>query len=350
MSGSSMDGIDLACCSFEEIDGRMAYTLHASETIPYNETWRIRLSMLNRQSVEMYQKTHVFYGRYIGQLIKDFIQRNQLQVDLVASHGHTIFHNPSQGYTAQIGDASAISAECNLPVVNDFRVMDLVLGGQGAPLVPVGERDLFPGYDAYLNLGGIANLTLMQANEIKAFDVSPCNIVFNRVARWMGLAMDKDGAIAANADIDSDLLDELNDLDYYYQSGPKSLGREWINSDFWPIIKRYPDTSEEEKMATLSEHIAHQIADILNKNQVQKVLVSGGGALNKSLIQRITSKTQAQVVIADNQWIHYKEAFIFAYLGWLRVHNRVNVLRSVTGSSRDHVAGVLSGEFNIRIN
>lgn len=346
MSGSSMDGVDIACCHFESTSSGTKFHILAAETIPYSEQWRVRLSQLSRQPIEIYPKTHLFYGRYLGQLVNDFIGRHTLKVDLVSSHGHTIFHQPMAGFTGQIGDGAAISAECGLPVVSDFRTMDLALGGQGAPLVPIGERDLFPDYQAFLNLGGISNISIIQPSTIRAYDISPCNIVLNRVARWMNCLFDQDGAIAASGQIETDLLEDLNDLEYYHTQGPKSLGREWINSDFWPLVKYYNDVPENDKMATLSEHIAIQIARVLEQEQIQKILVSGGGAFNTELIRRIRSKTQANIELADVQLIHFKEALIFAYLGYLRIQNRENVLHSVTGSKRNHIAGALFGNFS----
>jgi anhydro-N-acetylmuramic acid kinase len=197
MSGSSMDGVDLACCEFSNKDNNWEYRIIAAETIPYDEKWRVRLSQLYKQPIDLYAKTDAFFGRYLGILIKNFIQKHQIKPQLVASHGHTIFHQPLAGFTAQIGDGAAISAMCGLPVVNGFRNMDLAFGGQGAPLVPVGDKFLFPKEEACLNLGGIANISFSKDDKIKAFDISPCNIVMNRIARWLGQSFDAEGRIAA---------------------------------------------------------------------------------------------------------------------------------------------------------
>lgn len=342
-----MDGVDLACSEFHWSAGSWKYRITHAETIPYEEKWRIRLSQLYKQPIELFPKTDAFYGRYLGMLVRQFVQKNQLEaIDLVASHGHTIFHQPQAGFTAQIGDGGALSAECGLPVVSNFRNMDLALGGQGAPLVPMGDRLLFGEYEACLNLGGIANISFEKNGELRAFDISPCNIVFNRVARWLGLPYDDKGKIASSAHIDEDLLHELNELPFYSKSGAKSLGREWINSEFWPLVKNYTDISEEEKMATLSNHVATQIAAVLNHNQLTKVLVTGGGALNEFLLSRIRSKTSCELIIPDETTIHFKEALIFAFLGLLRINNQTNVLKAVTGSRADHIGGALWGNFS----
>jgi len=347
MSGSSMDGVDLACCEFTGSEKGWKYRITHAETIPYDEKWRIRLSQLYKQPIELFPKTDAFYGRYLGILVKQFIKSHQLEgIDLVASHGHTIFHQPQAGFTAQIGDGAALSAECGIPVVNAFRNMDLALGGQGAPLVPVGDRLLFSEYESCLNLGGIANISFEKEGQLKAFDISPCNIVLNRVARWLGLPYDDRGQIAASAMLDEDLLHELNELPFYAKLGAKSLGREWINTEFWPIVKSYTDISEAEKMATLANHVATQIADVLNRNQLERVLVTGGGALNDFLIQKIKSKTSCELVIPEATTIHFKEALIFAFLGLLRIQNQTNVLKVVTGSRANHIGGALWGDFS----
>jgi anhydro-N-acetylmuramic acid kinase len=345
MSGSSMDGVDLACCEFSNKDNSWEYRIIAAETIPYDEKWRVRLSQLYKQPIDLYAKTDAFFGRYLGILIKNFIQKHQIKPQLVASHGHTIFHQPLAGFTAQIGDGAAISAMCGLPVVNGFRNMDLAFGGQGAPLVPVGDKFLFPKEEACLNLGGIANISFSKDDKIKAFDISPCNIVMNRIARWLGQSFDAEGRIAATGEVDPILLNELEQLDFYQINKAKSLGREWINAEFWPIIKKYQDTSEEEKMATIAEHIALRIAAVLNENQINKVLVTGGGTFNSNLIKLIQSKTKAQLVLPDEMTIHFKEALIFAFLGVLRIRNEENVWSEVTGGKSNHIGGALWGNF-----
>lgn len=346
MSGSSMDGVDIAYCEFELNNNAWSYKIVAAQTIPYEEKWRVRLSQLYKQPIEIYPKTDAFYGRYLGQLVKKFIHENSLTVDFVASHGHTIFHQPDLGYTAQIGCGAGISAESNLPVINNFRAIDVMLGGQGAPLVPIGDQVLFNEYDACLNLGGISNISYKSNNQTLAFDISPCNIVLNRVARWLKLPFDNEGKIAASAEIDAQLLEELNHLPFYKKSGAKSLGREWINEAFWPIVKSYLDTSEAEKMATLVAHISEQIALVLNQNQLKKVLVTGGGAFNIFLVESIKSKTTCEIIVPNNMLINYKEALLFAFLGVLRVRNEVNILNSVTGATKNSIGGALHGNFS----
>lgn len=350
MSGSSMDGVDIALCEFTWLNGNWQWTIVQANTHPYPEQWRVRLAYLAQQSAENFHKTHVFYGHYLGMLVKDFLYQHQLTADFVASHGHTIFHRPELGFTAQIGDGAAISAICGLPVVSDFRSMDLALKGQGAPLVPVGDKLLFGQYDACLNLGGISNISYQQEDKLIAYDISPCNIVLNRVARWLGMPYDAEGQLAATAPHDPDLLAELNELPYYSYKGAKSLGREWINEEFWPIVKMYSDISEAEKMATLNLHIAQQIAAVVNKLGLNRVLVTGGGAFNKTLLANLGSNSNSHFEVPEAALVNFKEALIFAFLGILRINNQDNVYCSVTGSKRNHVAGALHGNFNSLIN
>lgn len=345
MSGSSMDGVDLAYCEFEDNIDNWSYLILAAETIPYNEKWRVRLSQLYKQPAHLYPKTDLFYGKYLGQLVNDFIQTHSLTPDLISSHGHTVFHQPEAGFTAQVGNGAAIHAETGLPVVCDFRTVDVMLGGQGAPLVPIGDRKLFAAYDACLNLGGFANISFTQNGSVKAFDIGPCNIILNRIARNMELPYDNKGEIAAKGQVHEGLLDALNELDFYQLDHAKSLGREWINAVFWPVTRVY-ELSHEDKLATFSEHIADQISNVINKAGVKKVFVTGGGAFNDNMLSRVRTKVQADIIVPEEHIVNYKEALIFAFLGVLRIRNQVNCLRSVTGATRDNIGGSLFGNYS----
>lgn len=352
MSGTSMDGVDLAYVEFIEDNGKWSYHLRFTETIEYTEMWRVRLSKLNRQEGHILAKSNVFYGKYIGQLIADFVEKNNIQVDFVSSHGHTIYHAPNEGYTFQIGDGATISANCGLPVISDFRQVDVALGGQGAPLVPMGDQLLFSDYQYCINLGGIANISGYQEGKMIAYDICPCNIAFNRIARNKGLLYDEGGKIAAMGQVSEELLNVLNRIDYYKKTGPKSMGREWINNDFWHYTKDF-SMSNEDKICTLVEHAAIQISKALyemvdgeeEKLASQKVLLTGGGALNQFLVERIKSQTSAQIIVPDEQTVNYKEALIFAFLGVLRYRNENNILSSVTGAISDSCGGAMWGKF-----
>ena len=358
MSGTSMDGVDLAYCELKEDAGTWSYEIILGETVPYEEKWRVRLSQLGKQSALIYVKTHTFYGYYLGQLCADFIQRNNLEVDFIASHGHTIFHQPESGYTAQVGDGSAISAIAGLPVISDFRTMDVALYGQGAPLVPIGDERLFSNYNFCLNLGGFANISMQVDGTRKAFDVAPCNIVLNRIARNLGEAYDDKGAIAAKGSIQYDLLKELDAIPFYQDFKPKSIGREWLNSEFWPIVRHYDleKVPQENLMKTLVDHISGQIADVVEHYAEgdianQKVLITGGGAYNDTLIDHLRSQCDAQMIVPENNFlIEYKEALLFAFLGALRLRQESNALSSVTGAKSDSVGGAMWGDFSRILN
>lgn len=344
MSGTSMDGVDIAYCEFLYENQKWNFQIKVAETVPYDQNWIVRLSQLHRQPIHLFPKTDAFYGRYLGKITRQFIDENNLKVDFVSSHGHTIFHQPENGFTAQIGCGAGISAECGLPVVNNFRAMDVVLGGQGAPLVPIGDQFLFNDYDACLNLGGFSNISFK--NSQKAFDISPCNMAFNLMANEINLPFDEDGKIAASGSIHDELLMELNNLDFYKKNNAKSLGIEWFNQSFLPILNRFETISIPDKMATVNLHVAQQIAKVINTENIDNILVTGGGAHNKILIQNIQTLTKTQIIIPDSSTINYKEALIFAFLGVLRIRNEINILKSVTGAVSNSIGGALHGNFS----
>lgn len=339
-----MDGVDIAFCEFMFENQKWSFKIKEAKTIPYDQNWSVRLSQLHKQPIHLFPKTDAFYGRYLGKIANQFIAENQLNIDFVSSHGHTIFHQPENGFTAQIGCGAGISAECGLPVVNNFRVMDVVLGGQGAPLVPIGDQFLFAEYDACLNLGGFSNISFK--NSLKAFDISPCNIAFNLLANELNLPFDENGNIAASGSINEALLNALNDIDFYKKNNAKSLGIEWFNQSFLPMLNQFENEPIENKMATISLHIAQQIAKVINVENIDIVLVTGGGAYNKILIQNIQSLTKTKIEIPDALTINYKEALIFAFLGVLRIRNEINILKSVTGAVSNSIGGALHGNFS----
>ena len=339
-----MDGVDIAYCEFLYENQKWSFQIKVAKTVPYDQNWMVRLSQLHQQPIHIFPKTDAFYGRYLGKLTRQFIDEQNLKVDFVSSHGHTIFHQPENGFTAQIGCGAGISAECGLPVVNNFRAMDVVLGGQGAPLVPIGDQFLFNDYDACLNLGGFSNISFK--NSQKAFDISPCNMAFNLLANELNLPFDEDGNIAANGSINDSLLNAFNNIDFYKKNNAKSLGIEWFNQSFLPVLNQFENESIEDKMATISLHIAQQIAKVINAENIENVLVTGGGAYNKILIKNIQTITKTKIEIPDALTINYKEALIFAFLGVLRIRNEINILKSVTGAVSNSIGGALHGNFS----
>lgn len=351
MSGSSMDGIDLALCSFTGHDRQWSYQLLDAVTVHMEEKWRVRLSQLQYQHAQVYVKTDVFFGRYLGELVKEFLEDAGTTADFVASHGHTVFHDPDGWVTAQIGCGQTLSATCGLPVVNDFRRYDVANGGQGAPLVGLGDEILFPDADCCLNLGGFSNISCHSGDKKLAYDISPCNIILNRLAREKGLAYDDGGAIAAEGEIIYPLLNRLDSIPYYSQSGPKSLSREWINREFWHHVRDFDDERLEDRMKTLVAHIGNQIGKNIEalsdgNGTGKKVLVTGGGALNETLLDHIRAATDADIEVPDAGLLHFKEALIFGLLGVLRIENTFNTASAYTGAKRDSIGGALHGNFS----
>ncbi len=342
MSGTSLDGVDLAYCSFWKENNQWHFTLDKFQTFPYPDIWIKRLSHADQSTALDFVKLHTDYAHLLAGYISQFIQSNDLTPDFAAIHGHTVFHQPHLGFTTQIGCGATLAAQLQLSVVCDFRSMDVALGGQGAPLVPIGDALLFGKYAFCLNLGGFSNISYNnQNNERIAFDICPVNIILNYFSQKMGIPYDKDGMLAAQGKIHTELLDQLNSLSYYHQSAPKSLGKEWVVSDFLPIIESY-NLSISDILATLCEHIAIQIAHVLNKQKITgSALVTGGGAYNHFLIQQIQSKVCHFLEIPDTAIIDFKEALIFAFLGVLRKENIPNCLKSVTGASRNHCSGAI---------
>ncbi|MCB2219389.1 MAG: anhydro-N-acetylmuramic acid kinase [Bacteroidetes bacterium] len=340
MSGTSMDGVDLACCRFWLKKERWYFTIDAAQTIPYSTEWVKLLNHLFHEDGNKLTKTDYEFGLYLGHLVKQFMHEHNLKPDFIASHGHTIFHQPDQGYTLQIGNGNSIAAVTDLPIIYDFRSLDVALGGQGAPLVPIGDQLLFPSFDFCLNLGGFANISFELNGKRQAYDICPVNIVLNHLSQQIGLNFDPQGENAAKGQINQKMLDQLNGLDYYQKPFPKSLGREWVEDKVHPILNN-SYIPVENKLATFSKHVAHQIGKALLKKPKGRLMVTGGGALNSFLVNLLKEHTELEVHIPDEELIHYKEAMIFAFLGTLRWTNKINCLSSVTGASRDSSSGII---------
>jgi anhydro-N-acetylmuramic acid kinase len=344
MSGTSLDGIDLAHSIFTIKDGKWNYQILESETISYSQNWIKKLKIAVSFSKEELIELNDDYTELLGNIIKSFIERNAIStIDAVCSHGHTILHQPQNGVTLQIGNLPEIAEIIQKKVVCDFRVQDVQLGGQGAPLVPIGDRILFSEYEYCLNLGGFSNISFESNNQRIAFDISPVNTILNFYANKLGLDYDDKGKISKSGKINSDLLSELNALDYYKKPFPKSLGFEFVKEIVLPLIEEY-SISIEDKMHTFTEHIAQQTSFALPK-KTGKLLITGGGAYNVFLIKQIQSYLpNIEIIIPDNKTLEFKEALIFGLLGVLKLRNEINVLSSVTGSEMDHISGVIFNE------
>lgn len=341
MSGTSLDGIDLAHIHFTVENDKWQFEIGQCETIPYPIEWlnklKIAVSFSNEELTELNQN----YTAFLGSTIRLFLNKNSItNLDAVCSHGHTILHQPQNGYTLQIGNLPEIAQFVGTRVVCDFRVQDVQLGGQGAPLVPIGDRKLFSDYTYCLNLGGFSNVSFENNGKRIAFDISPVNTVLNYYANQLGFDYDDQGAIARSGKIDTQLLSVLNALDYYQKPFPKSLGFEYVKDVILPLLHQC-SISIEDKMRTFIEHIAQQISIALPTQEGQ-LLVTGGGAYNDFLIERMQHfLPKIKIIIPHSTLLEYKEALIFALLGVLKLRNEVNALASVTGAKNDHSSGII---------
>jgi anhydro-N-acetylmuramic acid kinase len=350
MSGSSLDGLDLAYVEFEEKGGKWTFDIVASNCYVYDEQWENKLKSGRDLKAVDFVSLDTEYGHYVGAQINRFIKENSLdyKVGLIASHGHTLFHVPGK-YSVQIGNGAAIAAETSLPVVSDLRSLDVALGGQGAPIVPMGEQLLFSDYSFFLNLGGISNVSYKGELVYDAFDVCPANRVLNLLVQQKQLSFDKDGLLAAAGRINEGLLEKLNQFDYYQTDYPKSLANEFGTELIYPMLIA-SGLNTEDLLATFTEHIAIQVALAIEKivakrslvvNQA-KMMVTGGGAYNTYLITRLSQHLLPygiEVVLPSNEIIEYKEALIMALLGVLRWREEETVFSSVTGAKRASSGG-----------
>jgi anhydro-N-acetylmuramic acid kinase len=331
MSGTSLDGLDLALCTFTKRHNRFSFDILKTDFFAYDEIWKKYLSTAQNLNSFDFIKLHKRYGKFIGQIANTFLQGTKAP-DFIASHGHTIFHEPKQQITFQIGDGAFIAAETGIPVISDFRNLDTAYGGQGAPLVPIGDKLLFPEFDYCLNLGGFANIS-DKKNE-KAYDICPFNFIINDLTRKINKEFDKNGEIGRRGAVNSKLLNELDNIEYYNEKAPKSLGREYAEKHFYPLFDQYK-ISLEDFIRTYYEHSANQINRSILKRKNQKILITGGGAHNKFFISLLRKFPENKWIVPDNSTIDYKEAIIFAFLGFLRSIEEINTSASVTGARKN---------------
>lgn len=349
MSGSSLDGLDIAYVHLNEGRGQWNYEIVHAECTPYTTEMVEQLRNLQQLSVNDYLKLHTSYGRFLGEAVNAFIEKNGIehQVHLVASHGHTVMHEPHNHTSGQVGDGATIAAVTGLPVVSDLRNMDVALGGQGAPIVPIGDKLLFGQYDYWLNIGGIANITVPHNDGTLAFDICPANQILNGLAEMAGKTMDVDGEMAKTGRLQIDILADLNDEAYYGQEPPKSLSNEQAKQLVFPILLESKNDLND-LMRTAVQHIADKITEAVAKYPSTKerpaLLVTGGGALNGFLMERLQEgleKLNTDLVIPGKDTINYKEAVVMALIGILRFREETNTLGSITGASRDSIGGAL---------
>jgi anhydro-N-acetylmuramic acid kinase len=341
MSGTSLDGLDLALCEFELYGLGFRYKIKAAKTLNYSVIWKKRLMDVKNANAEDYFALHAAYGKFIAEEVSVFMKASGETIDAIASHGHTVFHQPIRGFSTQIGCGATIAAHTGITTVCDFRSTDVANGGQGAPLVPIGDQMLFGEFEACLNIGGIANISYNnKIGKRLAYDVCVANMLLNYLAEKVGIDFDKGGKLARSGKIDSALLSALNDLDYYKQRGAKSIGREWFERE----VKSMIDTSTlktEDLLSTSTEHIASRIATEISERNLKKVLVTGGGAFNTFLMERLRALSTSEVILPKDVIINFKEALIFAFLGYLRLQGKTNSLGSVTGAEKNSIGGAV---------
>ena len=347
MSGTSLDGLDLAYCQFSNTLDRWEYTIAQTKSVSYTNGMKEKLKdsiFLTADELLIFNNT---YGEWLGKQVQSFIHDNNLQVDFIASHGHTTHHQPKKGLTYQIGSGQHLANACGHTVVCDFRTNDVAMGGQGAPLVPIGDRLLFGAYDFCLNLGGISNISFEKDGQRIAYDIGLANMILNHITRKIDLNFDLGGRLAQCGKLNSKMLGALNTLDYYNLPYPKSTGYEWFMEKVVPIVEA-TDDSTENLLHTSVHHLCEQIAiQVIHNTKKSKarLLVTGGGALNDFLIATLTSKLgeaiDVDVVVPSKKLIENKEALIFALMGVLRIEREINVLCSVTGAKNDSSSGVV---------
>lgn len=336
MSGTSLDGLDLALCEFNFENDKVHFEFISGKTTPYDLTWKNNLENAYHSSAQDYFRLNYLYGKYMAEQILLFENELDIKADLIALHGHTVFHQPQNGFTTQIGCGATVCAHTNINTINSFRNMDVANGGQGAPLVPIGDRDLFSDFESCLNLGGIANLSFTKNKLTHAFDICLTNILLNYLAEQLGKRYDENGSLAAIGKVNEDLLHQLLIINYEN----KSIGREIFENEFLSVLKT-STSSIPDKLATCCEYSAIKISESLHYHKLSSVLVTGGGVYNNHLINRLSQHFKGKIEIPSDEIIQFKEAIIFSYLGFLAFNRQTNSLKEVTGAKKNSIGGSL---------
>ena len=345
MSGSSLDGIDIAECTFT-FSPQLKWSILKHQSFKIANEWKENLKSLPNASLSKFHSYQTSYGKYLGEIINSFTANIKHPIDAVALHGHTVMHDPINEFSIQFGSGSHIAKTCQVKVIDQFRAMDMAYGGQGAPLAHMADMDLFPGHDLYLNLGGIANLTTKNNKDIfTSFDVCGANQVLDRLAKENGKDFDKDGVIASNGTIHKGLLNNLLDHPFLKQAAPKSLDNQYTVQEFYNPFTRI-NLSVEDKLATATEFIVQAITreiDQIFKKESMSLFITGGGAFNKFLIRRFAELNQDKINIhlPSPDIIEFKESILMGYLGALRLMNKPNCRGVITGADKDTINGLI---------
>lgn len=347
MSGTSTDGLDIAHVTFSYDDKNQIWThqLVNAEMYTYPDEFAKKLNSAKELNGLLLKKLDNELGNFISQSVNEFLSKFKIdknEIDAIASHGHTIFHQPKEKLTLQIGNGQIIASTTGIKTINNFREKDVLYGGQGAPLVPIGDLKLFSVFaDAFLNLGGFANISALKNEKIVAFDICPCNLPLNLYASLVGYPYDRNGELGRSISYNNTgLVETLNSIPFYKKTWPKSLGAEWFENEFVPLLD-IDELTAQEKLRVCYDHISDQISNSIISLGVKKILATGGGAKNKFLIDLIKEKSKVEIIVPNKQIIDFKEAIIFALLGALFLVNEPNCLKEVTGASENVVGGVL---------
>ncbi len=336
MSGSSLDGLDMALCRFHS---ESEYDLLKVDTIEYSKTWVERLRNIQNLSHAECCLLEAEYTSYIATLILDFLSGQT--ADYISSHGHTILHYPEKGYSYQLGQGAYLAAKTSIPVISEFRLQDIAKGGQGAPIAPAVEKYVLPGYDAYLNFGGISNISIHANNQIRAFDIGPCNQLLNALANLEGISFDRDGALAKSGSLITSLLEKALSHPYFVKGSPKSLDNQFVVNEFVKPFLHHAGNNTD-KLRTAVELIVQTVSSDAGEHNT--ILATGGGALNTFLMSRLKEELVSKnntLIIPGKEIVEFKEAILMALMGYLRISNKVNVFSSVTGATSDSIAGCI---------
>ena len=336
MSGTSLDGLDIARSQFERTtSGRILGELLAFESVPFPDDLAARLRALYTADAREWAACAAAFSTWCAEAVL----ATGFTADVIGFHGQTTFHEPASGFTAQLASGAHLYARTGMPVVCDFRSLDVALGGQGAPLVPVADALLFPEAEVAVNLGGIANLS--ERDSRRAWDIVPCNLLLNRLAERVGEAFDRGGQRAARGQCIPELAAELAGIPYLDRSAPKSLGREDVEALWWPAIERFAGHAVDDLLATATADIARHVRTAIG---ARTALVTGGGAWNTALMDRIAEEPGLRMLPASREVVDGKEAHAFALLAWMRLHGLPNTWASVTGAQRDSCGGCIYGD------
>ena len=348
MSGSSLDGLDVAICDISEENDRLKWEMLTHITIPFTANLTDRFNQIADLTAKELIKLDHEFAAFCARSVTDFAANQNLDIDYIASHGHTIYHEPQDGYTLQIGNGGVIAALSRIPTICDFRVNDIALGGQGAPIVPIVEKYLFPGIKFFLNLGGIANISI-HSDAIIAYDVCPCNQILNQLSQQKGKPYDEGGAMAAQGVVHTELLDSLNSISYFQAQAPKSLDNSWVRNEFYSFFEK-SNLAPADGLATMTTFIAQQVAAAVRSYEEESVvstlselMITGGGAYNSYLLNCIVNELPENIKIkkSSSALIEAKEAILMALMGYLRVKEKPNTLTTVTGASGQTCGGAI---------